>query len=135
MPMIAGVSGVVTNALFDWLLIFGIGVFPELGIKGAAIATIIGQFIGMLYGFILMKKYIPPFTITNKMLELTGSIMEKVGKLDNFSNLNNQLQKKEDKKGGFEKGIAAENIEIEKTDKVFKKDSVPHNFEAYYGVG
>ena len=35
-----------------------------------------------------MEKYIPPFTITNKMLELTGSIMEKVGKLNNFSNLN-----------------------------------------------
>ena len=35
-----------------------------------------------------MDKYIPPFTITNKMLELVGSIMEKVGKLDNFSNLN-----------------------------------------------
>ena len=35
-----------------------------------------------------MEKYVPPFTITNKMLELTGSIMEKVGKLDNFSNLN-----------------------------------------------
>ena len=34
-----------------------------------------------------MEKYIPPFTITNKMLELTSSIMEKVGKLDNFSNL------------------------------------------------
>lgn len=30
-----------------------------------------------------------------------------------LESLNNQLQKKEDKKGGFEKGIAAENIEIE----------------------
>ena len=35
-----------------------------------------------------MEKYIPPFTISNKMLELVGSIMEKVGKLDNFNNLN-----------------------------------------------
>lgn len=35
-----------------------------------------------------MEKYVPPFTISNKMLELVGSIMEKVGKLDNFSNLN-----------------------------------------------
>lgn len=35
-----------------------------------------------------MEKYVPPFTITNKMLELVGSIMEKVGKLDNFNNLN-----------------------------------------------
>ena len=35
-----------------------------------------------------MGKYVPPFTISNKMLELVGSIMEKVGKLDNFSNFN-----------------------------------------------
>ena len=35
-----------------------------------------------------MEKYVPPFTISNKMLELVGNIMEKVGKLDNFSNLN-----------------------------------------------
>lgn len=35
-----------------------------------------------------MKKYILPYTITNKMLELTGSIMEKVGRLDNYNNLN-----------------------------------------------
>ena len=35
-----------------------------------------------------MNKYAPPYTVTNKMLELVGSIMEKVGKLDNFKNLN-----------------------------------------------
>ena len=35
-----------------------------------------------------MEKYIPPFTISNKMLELVGSIMEKIGKLDNFNDLN-----------------------------------------------
>ena len=35
-----------------------------------------------------MDKYVPPFTISNRMLELVGNIMEKVGKLDNFSNLN-----------------------------------------------
>ena len=36
----------------------------------------------------LMEKYVSPFTISSKMLELVGSIMEKIGKLDNFSNLN-----------------------------------------------
>lgn len=34
-----------------------------------------------------MEKYIPPFTITNKMLELVANIMEKIGKLDNYNNL------------------------------------------------
>ena len=35
-----------------------------------------------------MSKYVPPFTITNKMLKLIGNIMEKIGNLDNFDNLN-----------------------------------------------
>lgn len=33
-----------------------------------------------------MNKYVPPYSISNRMLELVGSIMEKIGKLDNFEN-------------------------------------------------
>ncbi len=35
-----------------------------------------------------MNDYKPPFTITNKMLDYISSIMEKIGKLDNYTNLN-----------------------------------------------
>lgn len=35
-----------------------------------------------------MDNYIPPFTITNKMLDYISSIMEKIGKLDNYTNFN-----------------------------------------------
>lgn len=34
-----------------------------------------------------MKKYKPPFTITNKMLDYIVDITEKIGRLDNYSNL------------------------------------------------
>ena len=33
-----------------------------------------------------MVDYVPPFTITNRMLEYVSSIMEKIGKLDNYTN-------------------------------------------------
>lgn len=35
-----------------------------------------------------MDKYQPPFEISNKMLDLVGTIMEKIGQLNNYSDLN-----------------------------------------------
>lgn len=35
-----------------------------------------------------MNNYVPPFTITNNMLERVSSIMKKIGKLENYKDLN-----------------------------------------------
>lgn len=47
LPMIAGVIAVFINLLLNYLLIFGKYGFPQLGITGAAIATVISRFFEM----------------------------------------------------------------------------------------
>ncbi len=42
-PMVASVVAVVTNGVFNYLLIFGVAGFPALGVVGAAVGTIIAR--------------------------------------------------------------------------------------------
>ena len=47
-PMLAQVAGAVINLVFDPIFIFGLFGTPELGVAGAAITTIMGQWAAML---------------------------------------------------------------------------------------
>ena len=45
LPMKASIVAVLTNLLGNWLLIFGNLGFPALGVRGAAVATVISRFV------------------------------------------------------------------------------------------
>ncbi len=53
-PMLFQLSGAVTNLIFDPLLIYGIGPFPKLEVTGAAVATVFGQFVAMVFSLLIL---------------------------------------------------------------------------------
>lgn len=48
LPMTAGIVAVFVNLIFNYFLIFGKFGFPQLGVKGAAIATVLSRYVQML---------------------------------------------------------------------------------------
>ena len=72
--MFALLCGCISNIILDPLLIFGIGFFPKLGIKGAALATGIGQVITVIVYLIYYAKKPLPVKLKKSCLPLQRSL-------------------------------------------------------------
>lgn len=96
-PMLIQLVGAVFNIVFDPILIFGLLGFPAMGVKGAAIATVGGQFVGMLLSFYylyrrgtLVKIKLRHFRFKRDTLKLIyvvalpSAVMQAIGSVCNF---------------------------------------------------
>lgn len=76
--MICMLAGFVTNIILDPVLIFGLSVFPEMGIKGAALATGLGQTVSLLF-YLLYYRFAPiPIKLCQKDMKLERSVCRRL---------------------------------------------------------
>ena len=54
--MYASVVSVVTNTIFNYLLIYGVGVFPRMEIRGAATATCLSRVVELIFVWSIYKR-------------------------------------------------------------------------------
>jgi putative MATE family efflux protein len=68
----------IINIILDPFLIFGWGPFPELGVKGAAIATAVSRGLAVLYQFLVLLKGKARIKISLKQFKINFDIMKRI---------------------------------------------------------
>ena len=76
--MITQSTGAIINIILDPILIFGLAGAPKMGIKGAAIATVLGQIVAAIFAFILNLKLNNEVNISMKGFKPSGKIFKEV---------------------------------------------------------
>ncbi|MFA7660874.1 MAG: MATE family efflux transporter, partial [Anaerovoracaceae bacterium] len=77
-PMGFQLAGVVLNFILDPLLIFGLGPFPEMGIKGAALSSLLGYTLSTVLAFYMLIFTKQKVRIKTKGLKLNFSIFRDI---------------------------------------------------------
>ncbi|WP_445455203.1 MATE family efflux transporter [Flavobacterium sp. HNIBRBA15423] len=81
--MWATILGNITNVVLNYLLIYGVWIFPELGIVGAAIGTIASRFVmlGYMHYMMNLKKKFHPYFKGFSLKEIKREVNLKIIKL------------------------------------------------------
>ncbi len=115
LSMVTQICGALTNIILDPIMIFGYLGCPRMGVSGAALATILGQFVSALVGFLLNQKKNPELRLLPSELiissgdlrgifsvGLPSTVMASIGSVMNIG-MNGILS-------GFEQSNAALNV-------------------------
>ena len=78
--MITQGTGAIVNILLDPVFIFGVDFLgiPAMGMAGAAVATVIGQWLAALLGLYLNEKYNPEVQFGRRYAKLDGQIVKAI---------------------------------------------------------
>jgi len=78
LSMIIQLFGAVLNIILDPILIFGLFGLPAMGVKGAAIATVIGQSCAMLLGLYLNLKFNKEIKLSLRAMKPSACIVKRI---------------------------------------------------------
>ena len=78
LSMIMQLVGAITNIILDPIMIFGYCGCPEMGIAGAAIATVVGQMFSRVLGFILNQTKNPELKLSFRRFRPKGETMKNI---------------------------------------------------------
>lgn len=76
--MISQLSGAITNIVLDPILIFGLLGFPKMGITGAAVATVVGQFVSLFVSGTLNFTKNKEITFNFKKFKPNGAVIAEI---------------------------------------------------------
>ncbi len=78
-PLAVTVAATATNTLFNWLLIYGHLGFPKLGVRGAALATVIARTVEFVIFMAVYFKLKPDFAVKiTRFFKINGKLFGKI---------------------------------------------------------
>lgn len=80
-PMIASVIAILTNLVLNYLLIFGHFGFPEWGVRGAAVATVVSRYVELVYVLIHAHRHTAKYRFLQGAYRsgyVPGALMKKI---------------------------------------------------------